>query len=772
MRVRVDGTLRELADDIALARTGAPHDRGAGRSTHRASGHRAAARRLARGRLRARRRHRAGGGDGAGRWRAAAAVLQRAPRLPGVRGVVPGDRAALLLVQQPARRLSDVRRSRRARRLDPALLVPRADEAAARRARAGRRAGAARLRRGPDGARGALPVPARHAVRVAARGGPHGAPAMARRRRGDRRARARAALRAAVRSPASSRCSSGARARRAPPGCATRSRACRRSALSRRATARACDARRASCGRAAGASSTCRRCRLAMRSRFFDGLELGPQETEIARPILKEMRRAARLPRSTSGSTTSPSIGAPRRCRAARASASASRRRSARGWRACSTSSTSRRSGCTSGTRRACWRRSIALRDLGNTVIVVEHDREIILAADHVIDMGPGAGVHGGRVVAIGTPAEIMANPASLTGQYLSGARRDSGAGAAAARLGLEHRSPRGARQQPARLDVSSSRSGAMTCVTGVSGSGKSTLVIDTLYRALARRLGGGARRARRARRAGGLAARRQGDRHQPGAHRAQPPVEPGDLHGSLRPDPRAVRPAPGCRARGFGPGRFSFNVKGGRCEACAGDGVIAIEMHFLPDVYVTCEVCGGRRYDRETLEVKFKGLSIADVLDLSVEEALDVLGTVPPVRSASGRPARGRARLPASRAAGDDAVGRGGAAGEAGPRAGPPGDRPHPLRPRRAHHRPPLRRRPAAARGPRAAGGRGNTVLLIEHNLDVVKSADHVVDWAPTEVPRGAGGGGRDPRGGRGVRGVLHRPGPAAGPRRSRPDS
>ena len=248
----------------------------------------------------------------------------------------------------------------------------------------------------------------------------------------------------------------------------------------------------------------------------------------------------------------------------------------------------------------------LALRDLGNTVVVVEHDPEIIRAADHVVDMGPGAGVHGGLVVAVGTPAQIMANPDSLTGQYLSGARaipipahRRRGSGWS---IGV-----RGARANNLRgIDVSFPL-GAMTCVTGVSGSGKSTLVIDTLYRALARRLGGG--------------------RDEPGAHDelvgwqlidkvidiSQAPIgrsprsNPATYTGLFGPIRELFAQLPDARARGFGPWRFSFNVKGGRCEACAGDGVIAIEMHFLPDVYVTCEVCGGRRYDRETREVKCK---------------------------------------------------------------------------------------------------------------------------------------------------------------------
>src|SRR5437667_150863 len=272
------------------------------------------------------------------------------------------------------------------------------------------------------------------------------------------------------------------------------------------------------------------------------------------------------------------------------------------------------------------------LRDLGNSVIVVEHDRETILAADHVVDMGPGAGVGGGHVVATGPPAAVMANPASLTGRYLSGAE-EIPVPAPRRRGSAWSGGTRGARaNNPQDVDVDFLLS-PMICVTGVSGSGKSTLVIDTLHRALARRLGGG--------------------REEPGAHRelvgwqlvdkvieiSQAPIgrsprsNPATYTGAFAPLRDLFAQLPEARARGYGPGRFSFNVKGGRCEACAGEGMIPIEMHFLPDVFVTCEVCGGRRYNRETLEVQFKGLSIADVLDLTVAEALDVLGNVPAAR-------------------------------------------------------------------------------------------------------------------------------------------
>ena len=274
-----------------------------------------------------------------------------------------------------------------------------------------------------------------------------------------------------------------------------------------------------------------------------------------------------------------------------------------------------------------------ALRDLGNSVLVVEHDEEAILTADHVVDMGPGAGVHGGEVVAEGTPAQVMANPQSLTGQYLTGFRQIP--------LPKERRKPTKGR----RLSVIGARAnnlkninvdiplGLFTSVTGVSGGGKSTFLIETLYRAVARKL--------------------TGAREHPGEHDSiegleqldkvididQSPIgrtprsNPATYTGAFTPIREWFAELPEAKARGYKPGRFSFNVKGGRCEACQGDGVIKIEMHFLPDVYVTCDVCKGKRYDRETLEIKFKGNSIADVLDMTVEEAADLYKAVPSVR-------------------------------------------------------------------------------------------------------------------------------------------
>ena len=274
-----------------------------------------------------------------------------------------------------------------------------------------------------------------------------------------------------------------------------------------------------------------------------------------------------------------------------------------------------------------------ALRDLGNSVIVVEHDEEAILEADYVVDMGPGAGVHGGAVVAEGTPAEVMANPDSLTGQYLTGfkqiplpkERRKAKKGRAIKVLGASENNLKD-------IDVDIPL-GLFTAVTGVSGGGKSTFLVETLYRAVARKLNNA--------------------RELPGAHEKieglehldkvididQSPIgrtprsNPATYTGAFTPIREWFAELPEAKTRGYKPGRFSFNVKGGRCEACQGDGVIKIEMHFLPDIYVTCDVCKGKRYDRETLEIKFKGKSIADVLDMTVEEAAELFKVVPSVR-------------------------------------------------------------------------------------------------------------------------------------------
>jgi excinuclease ABC subunit A len=370
------------------------------------------------------------------------------------------------------------------------------------------------------------------------------------------------------------------------------------------------------------------------------------------------------------------------------------------------------------------------LRELGNTVIVVEHDEETIRAADHIVDMGPGAGEHGGRVVATGTAAEVMTSERSITGAYLSGRRaipvpdrrmHDAGW------FGVQGASEHNLKDIDVDLPVSK-----LICVTGVSGSGKSTLVNDVVFKSLANRLN----RAR----------------VKPGAHRSVQGIDAFDKVIDIDQSPIGRTPrsnpatytgvfdhiralyatSPDARARGYKPGRFSFNVKGGRCETCRGDGTIKIEMHFLPDVYINCEACHGRRYNRETLEVKFKGKSIADVLDMSVEEALEFFVKIPKLRR----------RLQTLHDVGLDYMRLGQPAttlsgGEA-------------------------QRVKLATELSKVATGRtlyildepttglhtydiekllevlqrlvdaGNTVVVIEHNLDVIKQADWVLDLGP----------------------------------------
>jgi excinuclease ABC subunit A len=370
------------------------------------------------------------------------------------------------------------------------------------------------------------------------------------------------------------------------------------------------------------------------------------------------------------------------------------------------------------------------LRDLGNTVIVVEHDEGTMMAADHLVDLGPGAGEHGGHVIAAGTPAEVAKNPASLTGQYLSGKRQIEVPG--------ERRQPsgallvRGAREHNLKdLDVTIPL-GVFCCVTGVSGSGKSTLINETLHHAVANRL------------------------HQaklrPGAHDGIDGLSQIDKIINIDQSPigRTPRSNPAtytgvfdhirqlftqtqeARARGYKPGRFSFNVKGGRCEVCKGDGQIKIEMHFLPDVYVPCEQCHGKRYNRETLEVRFKGKSIADVLEMSVEEAVSFFENIPKIAR----------RLRTLHDVGLDYIRLGQAAttlsgGEAQRvklatelSKVATGDTLYILdEPTTGLHFADVQRLlDVLGRLVEA----GNTVVVIEHNLDVIKTADWLVDLGP----------------------------------------
>ncbi|CAA7620663.1 ATPase and DNA damage recognition protein of nucleotide excision repair excinuclease UvrABC [Magnetospirillum sp. LM-5] len=378
------------------------------------------------------------------------------------------------------------------------------------------------------------------------------------------------------------------------------------------------------------------------------------------------------------------------------------------------------------------------LRDIGNTVIVVEHDEDAIRAADYLVDMGPGAGIHGGRVVSEGTPEQVMADPASLTGRYLVGhdliplpAHRREGNG--------HHLTVVGANGNNLKNVETAIPLGTFTCVTGVSGGGKSTLVIETLYKALARKLMGAKGQAASFERIDGTGhLDKIIDIDQSPIGRT-PRSNPATYTGAFTPIRDWFTELPEAKARGYKAGRFSFNVKGGRCEACQGDGVIKIEMHFLPDVYVQCDVCKGKRYNRETLEITFKGKSIADVLDMTIEEAADFFKAVPSIRD----------KMLTLQRVGLDYIRLGQQAttlsgGEA-------------------------QRVKLAKELSRRATGRtlyildepttglhfddvkkllevlhtlvegGNTVLVIEHNLEVIKTADWIIDMGP----EGGDGGG-----------------------------
>jgi excinuclease ABC subunit A len=380
------------------------------------------------------------------------------------------------------------------------------------------------------------------------------------------------------------------------------------------------------------------------------------------------------------------------------------------------------------------------LRDIGNTVIVVEHDEDAILAADYVVDIGPGAGIHGGEIIAEGTPADIMANPKSLTGQYLSGQRQIP--------MPKQRRAPEkgralrvvGARGNNLNNVTAEIPLGLFTCITGVSGGGKSTLLIDTLFKAVARKLNNAREHPAPFDKLEGLEnLDKVIDIDQSPIGRT-PRSNPATYTGAFTPIRDWFAGLPEAKARGYGPGRFSFNVKGGRCEACQGDGVIKIEMHFLPDVYVTCDVCKGKRYNRETLEVTFKEKSIADVLDMTVEEGAAFFKAVPPIRDKLETLARvglGYIHI------GQQATTLSG--GEA-------------------------QRIKLSKELSRRATGRtlyildepttglhfhdvakllevlheladaGNTVVVIEHNLEVIKTADWIIDMGP----EGGDGGGR----------------------------
>jgi excinuclease ABC subunit A len=378
------------------------------------------------------------------------------------------------------------------------------------------------------------------------------------------------------------------------------------------------------------------------------------------------------------------------------------------------------------------------LRDQGNTVIVVEHDEEAIREADHVIDIGPGAGVHGGQIIAEGTPEAIAAAPASVTGQYLNGTK-EIGVPAVRRRGNGKKLTVRKATGNNLKNLTVDFPLGTFTCVTGVSGGGKSTLTIETLFKTASMRLNGARQTPAPCETIEGLHhLDKVIDIDQSPIGRT-PRSNPATYTGAFGPIRDWYAGLPEARARGYKPGRFSFNVKGGRCEACQGDGVIKIEMHFLPDVYVTCETCGGKRYNRETLEVLFKGKSIADVLDMTVEDAEQFFSAVPSIREKMTtlmRVGLGYVKVgqQATTLSGGEAQ-RVKLSKELARRS--TGRTLYILdEPTTGLHFEDVKKLLEVLH---ELVEQGNTVVVIEHNLDVIKTADHIVDIGP----EGGDGGG-----------------------------
>ena len=377
------------------------------------------------------------------------------------------------------------------------------------------------------------------------------------------------------------------------------------------------------------------------------------------------------------------------------------------------------------------------LRDLGNTVIVVEHDEDAIRAADYVVDLGPGAGVHGGEVVAEGTLKQVLKSKKSLTAAYLTGRREI--AVPPKRRKGNGHKlTVHGARANNLANVTASLPLGTFTCVTGVSGSGKSSFTIDTLYASAARELNGARIVAGAHDKVTGLEYCDKVIEIDQSPIGRTPRSNPATYTGAFTQIRDWFAGLPESQARGYKPGRFSFNVKGGRCEACQGDGLIKIEMHFLPDVYVTCEQCGGKRYNRETLEVKFKGHSIADVLDMTIEDAEEFFKAVPPIRDKMhmlNEVGLGYVKVgqQATTLSGGEAQ-RVKLAKELAKRS--TGQTLYILdEPTTGLHFEDVRKLLEVLH---RLVEQGNSVVVIEHNLDVIKTADHVLDLGPGGGVRG----------------------------------